>query len=47
MRRMNTHTECFGPAARVVDMARVRVRASYLIGRWVQAPIVTAREADT
>ena len=41
-------TECFGPAAHVADMARVRVRASYLLGRWAQAPISDpVREADT
>ena len=46
MTRMFTHTKCFGPAY-TADMARVRVRASYLLGRWVQAPISKAREADT
>ena len=47
MRRPN-HTKCFGPTAYMADMARVRVRASYLLGRWVQAPISDpVREADT
>ena len=46
MTRMFTDTKCFGPAY-TADMARVRVRASYLLGRWAQAPISIAREADT
>jgi hypothetical protein len=46
MTRMFTDAKCFGPAYKA-DMARVRVRASYLLGRWVQAPISIAREADT
>jgi hypothetical protein len=47
MRRFNTLTKCFGPAAHMAESARVRVRASYLLGRWVQAPISDRREADT
>jgi hypothetical protein len=37
----------FGPATHRVAMARVRVRASYLLSQWVQAPITDWREADT
>jgi hypothetical protein len=47
MRRFIDTPTCFGPAASSVDMACVRVRASYLLGRWVQAPIPDRREADT
>lgn len=47
MRRFIPIPECFGPAAHEADTARVRVRASYLLGRWVQAPISDRREADT
>lgn len=48
MRRINNSTECFGPAAAfTADMARVRVRASYLGSRWAQAPISDRPEADT
>ena len=47
MRRV-THTKCFGSSAYAADMAVVRVRASYLLGRWAQAPISDPmREADT
>ena len=45
--RLITHDTCFGPAAFMADTARVRVRASYLGSRWVQAPISDRREADT
>jgi hypothetical protein len=41
-----TITSRSGPAFEA-DTARVRVRVSYLLGRWVQAPISPAREADT
>jgi hypothetical protein len=47
MRRAITHPVCFGPATDLVAMARVRVRFSYLMSRWVQAPISDWREADT
>jgi hypothetical protein len=47
MRRMNGNPSSFGPAAHKADMARVRVRASYLTSQWVQAPITDWREADT
>jgi hypothetical protein len=47
MRRFIKETTCFGPAASSADLARMRVRASYLLGRWVQAPIPDRREADT
>ncbi|MEJ2204570.1 MAG: hypothetical protein P8170_10705 [Gemmatimonadota bacterium] len=47
MRRFIDHPTRYGPAATMADMARVRVRASYLLGRWVQAPISDRREADT
>lgn len=42
----HTMTMRFGPAAEA-DAARVVVRMSYLLGRWGQAPITRAREADT
>ena len=47
MRRLQITTNGFGPAAFMADSARVRVRASYLGSRWVQAPIPDRREADT
>jgi hypothetical protein len=37
----------FGPATDPVAKARMRVRVSYLLSRWVQAPITDWREADT
>ena len=37
----------FGPATDPVAKARMRVRASYLLSQWVQAPITDWREADT
>ena len=37
----------FGPAIDPMAKARVRVRVSYLTSRWVQAPIIDWREADT
>lgn len=45
----STHTLCgsFGPASDPVASARMRVRYSYLMSRWVQAPITDWREADT
>ena len=47
MRRVD-HTKCFGFSAYGAEMAQVRVRASYLLGRWAQAPISDpVREADT
>jgi hypothetical protein len=47
MRRMNIHTCGFGPAIVPMAKAVVRVRASYLLSQWVQAPITDWREADT
>jgi len=47
MRRFINKPTCHGPAAFMAEQARVRVRASYLLGRWVQAPISDRREADT
>lgn len=46
MRHVNG-TQCFEPAGDMPAAAVVRVRASYLGSRWVQAPIVDRREADT
>jgi hypothetical protein len=46
MRRQTT-TVCFGQTAFAAGTARVRVRASYLGSRWVQALISDRREADT
>lgn len=47
MRRIHS-TECYGPAAAfAADMAKVRVRASYLGSRWAQAPISDRPEAET
>jgi len=47
MRRHVNSTGCFGHAAYAADMARVRVRASYLGSRWAQAPISHRPEAET
>ena len=47
MKRMNIDTCGFGAATEMVAMARVRVRVSYLLSHWVQAPITDWREADT
>jgi hypothetical protein len=48
MRREFTRLGDSGPAAFKAVGMRSRVRASYLLGRWVQPPIYDpAREADT
>ena len=47
MRCTHTDTCGFGPATDPVAKARMRVRASYLLSQWVQAPIIDWREADT
>jgi hypothetical protein len=48
MRSDITRLNGTGPSARMADGVRPRVRASYLLGRWVQPPIYDpAREADT
>ena len=47
MRRMNGTPCSYGFATDPVAMARVRVRLSYLLSQWVQAPITDWREADT
>jgi len=47
MRRdSNQSTDRLDPAV-MADAAVVRVRASYLASRWVQAPITDRREAVT
>ena len=43
---MNADPGTTGPAAFAAVPAVVRVRASYLLGRWSQAPISDRREAD-
>lgn len=48
MRRANSTSHSFGPGAHMAFQAVVRLRRSYLLGRWAQAPIShPAREADT
>jgi hypothetical protein len=47
MRHVNIDTCGFGPAIVPMAEARVRVRASYLLSQWVQAPITDWREVDT
>ena len=47
MRRLEITTNGFGPTAFMAVTVRVRVCASYLGSRWVQAPISDRREADT
>jgi hypothetical protein len=47
MRCTMNHSGSFGPATDPVAKARMRVRVSYLLSRWVQAPITDWREADT
>jgi len=47
MRCTYTETRGFGLATDPVAKARMRVRASYLLSQWVQAPIIDWREADT
>ena len=47
MRYVDNQTCGFGPAIDSMAMAKVRVRASYLLSQWVQAPIFDWREADT
>ncbi len=47
MRCMIHRPGSFGPATDPVAKARMRVRVSYLLSRWVQAPITDWREADT
>jgi hypothetical protein len=44
---MIEHPCSFGPAIDPMAKARMRVRVSYLLSRWVQAPITDWREADT
>ena len=43
----NFNTCGYGPAIDWMAEGKVRVRASYLASRWVQAPITDWREADT
>ena len=47
MRYVDHETCGFGPATDPVAKAVVRVRVSYLLSQWVQAPITDWREADT
>ena len=47
MRYVNNHACGFGPAIDPMAKAVVRVRVSYLLSQWVQAPITDWREADT
>ena len=47
MRYVHNETCGFGPAIDPMAKAVVRVRVSYLLSRWVQAPITDWREADT
>ena len=47
MRYVNKQTLGFAGAIDPMAMARLRVRASYLLSQWVQAPITDWREADT
>ena len=47
MRYVNQQTCGFGPAIEMMAKGPVRVRASYLLSQWVQAPITDWREADT
>ena len=47
MRHTFNHSGSFGPATDPVAKARMRVRVSYLLSQWVQAPITDWREADT
>ncbi|HEX9886028.1 MAG TPA: hypothetical protein VGA70_06050 [Longimicrobiales bacterium] len=48
MRRIHTTSQGFGPDSAAADPAVVRLCASYLLGRWAQAPIsLPVREADT
>lgn len=41
------HNTDSGRTAYVAGAVEVRVRASFLASRWVQAPITDRREADT
>jgi hypothetical protein len=47
MRHTFDYSGSFGPATDRVAKARMRVRVSYLLSQWVQAPITDWREADT
>ena len=48
MRRINSTRMSFGSDAAMAGPVVVRLRKSYLLGRWAQAPIShPAREADT
>ena len=47
MRYVDHETCGFGPAIDPMAKAVVRVRVSYLLSQWVQAPITDWREADT
>ena len=47
MRNVNHQTCGFGPAIDSMAKGLMRVRASYLLSQWVQAPITDWREADT
>ena len=47
MRHAINQSGSFGPATDPVAKARMRVRVSYLLSQWVQAPITDWREADT
>ena len=47
VRHVINQPSSFGPATDPVAMALVRVRVSYLLSQWVQAPITDWREADT
>ena len=42
-----THTKRFIPTDLTVGVGGVGAYASFLLGRWVQAPISARREADT
>ena len=46
---LGTHIDTcgYGYAIDSMGVVKVRVRASYLASRWVQAPITDWREADT
>ena len=45
--RLTSTDQRFGATALGAGPVVVRVRKSYLIGRWVQAPISDRGEADT
>jgi len=47
MRTVHDHTCGSGPTTDPVGEAVVRVRFSYLLSQWVQAPITDWREGDT